>query len=220
MASRSTKTRTRTKRRRPSVLGVFGILLLIGALIAVGWLVWQYFGSNITARQSFDREIGELRQKWDGAEEQPVTEGGAVALLRVPAFGDDYEVPILRGTDTDTLKRGVGMYPTAVNPGEIGNLALAGHRVTRGEPFRRLLDLEPGDEVIVETKDAVHTYAIDTAPKDLTVQDADSWVLFPVPGKPDQEPTEAIITLTTAQDLFRSADRSVAFGHLISTQPK
>jgi sortase A len=61
---------------------------------------------------------------------------------------------------------------------------------------------------------------LDEAPRSLTVDDTATWVLDPVPGEPDREPTRALITLTTCQDLFRSADRSVGFGHLQSTRNK
>ncbi|NLT31659.1 MAG: class E sortase [Propionibacterium sp.] len=224
MTAGTRKRRSRRTRRGPSILGVLGVLLIIGGLVAIGWVGWQYWGTNITSRQAFDEETRGLRDAWQDPAAEPADgpriPGDAIALLRIPAFGDDYEVPILWGIDDPTLERGVGMYPSAVMPGEIGNFSVAGHRVTRGEPFRRLLELQTGDEVIVETRDAIHTYAINTTPTELTVQDTESWVLDPVPGKPDQEPTESIVTLTTCQDLFRSPDRSVAFGHLISTQPK
>ena len=50
--------------------------------------------------------------------------------------------------------------------------------------------------------------------------DTDTWVLDPVPGEPESKPTKALLTLTTCQDLFRSPDRSVGFGHLASTKTK
>ena len=52
--------------------------------------------------------------------------------------------------------------------GQPGNFAIAGHRVTHGSPFRKLLELRKGDEVIVETGDAVYTYELDGSPRDLT----------------------------------------------------
>ena len=79
---------------------------------------------------------------------------------------------------------------------------------------------EQGAKVIVETRDAVFTYELDDAANKLTIADTDVWVLDPVPGKPAQQPTQALITLTTCQDLFRSPDRSVAFGHLVETKKK
>ena len=92
--------------------------------------------------------------------------------------------------------------------------------MTHGEPFAQLLTLDKGDEVVVETREAIYTYVIDEPPRQLTVQESDTWVLDPVPGKPSEQPTQALITLTTCQDLFRSADRSVGFGRLASTRNK
>ena len=105
-------------------------------------------------------------------------------------------------------------------PGQIGNFAIAGHRVTHGQPFSRLLELDKGDQIVVETRSAIYTYVLDTAPRDLTVEDTATWVIDPVPGKPDATPTQPLITLTTCQDLFHSPDRSIGFGHLQNTKNK
>ena len=83
-----------------------------------------------------------------------------------------------------------------------------------------MLELDKGDKIIVETRQAVYTYVLDESPKQLTVKDTDTWVIDPVPGKPDTKPTQPLITLTTCQDLFHSPDRSIGFGHLESTQNK
>jgi sortase A len=105
-------------------------------------------------------------------------------------------------------------------PGQVGNFALAGHRITHGQPFAKLLDLRRGDEVVVETRTSVYTYVIDEPPRSLTVNADASWVLDPVPGQPTVRPSQSLITLTTCQDLFHSPDRSVGFGHLASTKNK
>lgn len=89
-----------------------------------------------------------------------------------------------------------------------------------GAPFAQLFTLRRGDQVVVETRDAVLTYVMDTSPRDLTVKDTASWVLDPVPDQPGATPTRALITHTTGQDLFHSPDRSVGFGHLASTRNK
>ena len=222
--------------RRPSPLTVLGVVLLVLGLGCLGYVGYQYVGSNVVADRAFDSGRQDLRQRWQAASTragsaspaptatpraaEPPLPGDATALLRIPAFGADYEIPILEGTDLGTLSEGVGHYPGTAQPGQVGNFALAGHRVTHGEPFRRLLQLRSGDEVVVETSTAVYTYVVDEAPRSLTVTDTATWVLDPVPGEPDAEPTRALITLTTCQDLFRSSDRSVGFGHLQSTRNK
>jgi sortase A len=216
------------RRRRRSPLTLLGIGLLVAGLACLGWVGFQYFGTNVISEQAFETETERLRVKWseedrsdpDGKKQASAIPGEAIALLRIPAFGADYEVPILNGTDLSILSRGVGHYSSTAAPGQIGNFAVAGHRVTHGQPFARLLDLKRGDDVIVETREAIYTYVLDDSPRQLTVKDSDTWVIDPVPGQPGAKPTQPLITLTTCQDLFRSADRSIGFGHLVSTQNK
>lgn len=215
---------------------VFGVVLLLAGLGLLGWVGYEYIGTNVVSERAFAEEKVQLRAKWSaegtasgrGDRSADRIEGGsssaipgeAIALLRIPAFGDDFEVPILEGTDLADLDRGVGRYSSSALPGRVGNFALAGHRITHGQPFARLLELDRGDAVIIETRDATFTYAIDDPPRDLTVPDSATWVLDPVPGEPEAKPTKALLTLTTCQDLFRSADRSVGFGRLVSTKTK
>ncbi|WP_035758530.1 class E sortase [Granulicoccus phenolivorans] len=245
-------------KKKLSPFTVLGVLLLVIGISALGWLGYQYFGTNAVSQQAFQEHRSELRSKWDqeagqpsspnapsspartpAASAQPTTgkadsgkpdpstasagkriPGEAIALLRIPRFGADFEVPILTGTDTDTLTRGVGWYESSAAPGQVGNFAIAGHRVTHGEPFAKLLELRKGDPVIVETRDKIYTYTIMVEPKDLTVQDHDTWVLDPVPGEPTKQAAKPLLTLTTCQDLFRSADRSIGFAELTSQTNK
>ncbi|WP_328990151.1 class E sortase [Kribbella sp. NBC_01245] len=204
------------------VLRWLGIVFLVAGLAVLGWVGWQYVGTGITSGKAMDDLENDLREQWK-PEAKPAAKPGLgqpVALVRIPKFGADWEKPIVQGVRDDDLAKGVGHYPDTQLPGELGNFAIAAHRVTHGSPFRKLLRLNVGDEVIVETGDAVYTYVLDTSPRDLTVKPAAGWVLQPVPGKPAAKPVKALITLTTCQDLFRSPDRSVAFGHLVKTQPK
>lgn len=219
---------------RRSVATVLGVLLLVAGLACLGWVGYQYVGTDVVAHRAYDRESEGLRGQW--ASEPPAPNptastdgtgpsaaqvpGTALALLRIPRFGDDFEVPLLAGTDLTDLAHGVGHYDGTAGPGEIGNFAVAGHRVTHGQPFAKLLTLRQGDQVVVETRKAVFTYVMDTSPDDLTVKETAGWVLDPVPDRSSASPTRALITLTTCQDLFHSPDRSVGFGHLESTLDK
>jgi len=58
---------------------------------------------------------------------------------------------IVEGIRRDDLRQGPGHYPTSPLPGQPGNVAIAGHRSTYGEPFRDLHLLEPGDLIKVTT---------------------------------------------------------------------
>jgi sortase A len=195
------------------------VFLVVGVGL-LGWVGWQYFGTGISSNAQMGKAEDSLRNQWKApaAVAKPAA-GKPFVLLRIPRFGADWEKPVVEGVDADDLARGIGHYPQTQLPGEPGNFAIAGHRVTHGSPFRKLLDLRKGDQVLVETQDAVYTYELDGSPRDLTVKPTDTWVLDPVPGRHDV-PTTSIITLTTCQDLFHSPDRSVAFGHLVKVHKK
>ncbi|SDB79788.1 sortase A [Raineyella antarctica] len=170
-------------------------------------------GSGTTAAGSGKTASGEVAA--DGTITR--TPGAAAAIMRVPAWGDGWVVPILDGTSEQVLAKGLGWYEGTAPPGQVGNFAVAGHVVTHGQPFRRLSSLPAGSTVLVETRDTIYTYAIDSS---TVVKDSDTWVVQPVPGHPGEQPTDRLITLTTCADLFRSPDRYIAFGHLVNEQAK
>ena len=208
---------------------MIGLVLLLAGLGCLGYVGYQLWGTNVSAHKTYDNERTKLKQSWSSpapstksTEKDSVRKavpGDAIGLISIPAIGVD-QVPILQGVGLDVLARGVGHYPSTVGPGEVGNFALAGHRITHGQPFANLLELNTGDKIIIETRTTIYTYQVDQAPKSLTVEDTAGWVLDPVPGHPAQQPTKKLITLTTCQDLFHSPDRSVGFGHLVSTKTK
>jgi len=92
----------------------------------------------------------------------------AIGILRIPKI--DVEVPILEGTDDLSLNRGVGHVTGTANPGENGNVAIAGHR---DGFFRGLKDVLVGDKIEMITPQRTETYIIDritiVEPSDVSV---------------------------------------------------
>ena len=80
----------------------------------------------------------------------------AIAILRIPKI--HVEVPVLEGTDDLILNRGVGHVAGTANPGENGNVAIAGHR---DGFFRGLKDVALGDTIDIATQEQTETYIID-----------------------------------------------------------
>ena len=76
----------------------------------------------------------------------PIEEGDAVARIDVPAIGVNDIV--VAGVTRDDLKRGPGHFPETPLPGQLGNVAIAGHRTTYGQPFPNDDNLNPGDDII------------------------------------------------------------------------
>lgn len=204
------------------LLLVLGLVLVLSGVAMLGWVGWQYWGTNIVSQREHDRIRTEMIEQWESGDASEAKSIEGVGLLRVPRFGDDYEVPIVDGDDPATLARGVGRDTDGAKAGQIGNLVLSGHRVTHGEPFRTFLELRAGDEVTVETRTHVYTYSLRQDGDQIRVPFTTSWPLWPVPD-PDAagEPaTEAVLTLVTCAELFHTDDRNVVIGDLESTVKK
>lgn len=181
------------------------------------YFAWQYFGTNIVAKQRQADIKQSLEVDWGKG-----IDGNAIGLLRVERFGDDYEVPIVKGFDDKALARGIGWDTTSAKPGQIGNFAIAGHRVTHGEPFSKFPKLKRGDLVEVETRRNIYTYKLRNSGTSITVDFAVGWPLWPVPDPKAraQRPTEALITMLTCSELFHTRNRNVVIGELIETIDK
>jgi sortase A len=226
--------RPRRVRRRPGWRVALGLVLLLVGLSILGWLGWEYWGTNWVSHRTQQRVISQLHRDWDAGRHQtrvPEGPGGqlvaAEAIVRIPRFGSHYAVPVLQGTSESVLAAGFGHFEGTARAGGVGNYALAGHRVTHGEPLRDMPDLQPGDRVIVETRRSVFTYRLDTGGDALVVPFTASWVLDPLPTNPDggvqppdQSAGQRLITLTTCSELFHTDNRMIAFGHLVSTRPR
>ena len=208
-----------------------GFLLIGVGLVVLGYVAWQLYGTTYVAQRDQEQTVQRTLQAWAEpvtvSEARPVPEGEATALVRIPAFGKGYVVPVFAGTSDEVLARGYGHFDHAAGPGEVGNYALAAHRITHGEPLRRMPELRPGDRVVVETRTATYTYELDTDPNDLVVDFTQGWVVDPLPTnpvrggvQPDQRPGQRLITLTTCAELFHTDERMIAFGHLVETVPK
>ena len=208
-----------------------GFLLIGTGLVVLGYVAWQLYGTTYVAKRDQEQTVERTLQAWAEpvtvSDERPVPEGDATALVRIPAFGKDYVVPVFAGTSDEVLARGYGHFDHAAGPGEVGNYALAAHRITHGEPLRRMPELRPGDRVVVETRTTTYTYELDTDPEDLVVDFTQGWVVDPLPTnpvrggvQPDQRPGQRLITLTTCAELFHTDERMIAFGHLVDTAPR
>ncbi|MFJ6406528.1 class E sortase [Streptomyces hydrogenans] len=143
--------------------------------------------------------------------------GETFAVLRIPRIG--LTVPVAQGiSKSKVLDKGyVGHYPGTAAPGRVGNVALAGHRNTHGEPFRYVNRLRKGDEITLRTREGTYTYRVDqilpvTSPRD-------TGVIQPVPRsivKPSYGYSKAgsYLTLTTCTPEFTSRYRLIVWATL------
>lgn len=236
----------RAVRALAEVTVTLGVVLL---LLVVHQLWW----TNRQAHDAAQDRVGQLERQWAHPERPPVpppaevpgaspTTGPAprprtpaarpappprpdagYAVLRIPRLGLD--VPVAEGTGrAAVLDKGyAGHYPGTAQPGDTGNVALAGHRNTHGEPFRHLDRMRPGDTVRIDTADAVHTYVVRAVLPRTTP--GDTGVLAPVPRStvhPAYGFTApgAYLTLTTCTPEFTSTYRLIVWAVLRGTRPR
>jgi sortase A len=231
-----------------TVLGVLGELLITASALVLLFLGWQLWWNDMIMANSQSSAASEISQDWiaqDTATPLPETttdpvepdaapvavdygnpvvaavpgNATAFAVLYVPRFGADYHRSIAEGTGHDVLnsnRLGIGHYPGTQMPGEIGNFAVAAHRSAFGGGMHLINELQLGDAIYVQTADGYYTYRYrDTE----YVAPSQVQVLASVPNYPDGIPVDRIITLTSCNPLYSTAERIIAYGVLESWQP-
>jgi sortase A len=89
--------------------------------------------------------------------EEPYVDLGRI---QIPAIGVDKQM--LEGVSLTTLDVAPGHWPGTAMPGQLGNVVVAGHRVSHDHPFRNLDKLVAGDQVIFTTTAGTFTYLVDS----------------------------------------------------------
>ena len=69
-----------------------------------------------------------------------------IGSIEIPKLG--LAVPLNEGISLHSIDRGPSHWPGTAMPGRVGNVVVAGHRVTKTRPFRHIDTLVPGDEII------------------------------------------------------------------------
>lgn len=207
------------------VLGIVGELMITAGVVLGLFVAWQLLWTDVVGDGEQAETVSQLEDSFRvptdhddaPATRKPAEFGDAFAILRIPRFGPAYAKPVLEGTDRLTLQKGIGHYPESVMPGEIGNFAVAGHRTTYGKPFNKVAELKAGDLIIVETRESYFVYEVY---EDLIVAPTQTEVVAPVPGRRlGEQPTEALMTMTSCHPMFSSRQRWVTHSRLIQTIP-
>jgi sortase A len=132
----------------------------------------------------------------------PPPAGEAVAIIKIPKIG--IEKAVVEGTGVPDLKKGPGHYVGTPMPGQPGNAAIAGHRTTYGAPFNRIDELEPGDPIIVTTRQGSFRYEMT---QQEIVKPSDVRVLDPTPDNR--------LTLTSCNPKYSARQRIVVVARLV-----
>lgn len=127
--------------------------------------------------------------------------GDAIGKLTIHSIGVSKYV--VEGTDTASLRKGPGHYPSTPLPGQRGTAAIAGHRTTYGAPFRHLDKLKPGDRLVLDMPYGRFVYIVQHLS---IVDDQDLSVL--------KRKSYNRLVLSACHPLYSAAQRIVAFARL------
>lgn len=176
-----------------------------------GWLAQRQAANELVAlEESFAdvaprgdrRSVGrlarlQLRQSETG---QPI---GRLLIAAI-----DLNIVAVEGTDSATLKKGPGRYPETAFPGQGRTVAIAGHRTTYLAPFRRINELGPGDEVVLEMPYGTFTYRF-----------AKQRIVDPSQVGVVRDVGYERMVLTACHPLYSAAQRIVVFARLQDVEP-
>jgi sortase A len=140
--------------------------------------------------------------------ERRVRNGGAVGRISIPSIGASFVV--VKGTDTEDLESGPGIYSETRFPGVAGTTAIAGHRTTYLAPFRHIDALRRGSVIRLKMPYAEFTYRV-TGQLVVAPTDVDAAV---------SEVGYQRLVLSACTPLFSAAKRLLVYARLIRTVPR
>jgi sortase A len=211
------------RRTRSGALVVGEISLTFG-LLAMLLAAYMVYGKPMEISRAQARLSEALDHQWatipaptgEPAAPQPepaVTDGQPASRLHSPAMEARWVV--VEGVSQRALRKGPGHYPTSAAPGELGNFAVAGHRIP--SIFWDLDVLRPGDPVVVETRSRWYVYRVLGT---RIVRPDHHGVLADDPFEPGAPATRRLLTLTTCHPLLNNYERLIVHAELDRATPK
>lgn len=129
-----------------------------------------------------------------------------LGTIEIPKLG--LSVPLNQGISLKSIDRGPSHWPGTALPGNVGNVVIAGHRVTHSKPFRHIDTLVAGDEIIYVVDGVRSVYAVTS--HEVVTPDA-TWIV--------KQTEESKTTLFACHPPGSARYRYVVYGALVSSTP-
>ena len=165
-------------------IGIFALgsvsFALLDARLYQAYQTWQFEqalkknGQSMSNAERLDLPIlPKVLEETKRVRTENLGAGAASPLGRIEISRIGLRAMILEGTDDRTLRRAVGHIPDTLLPGQLGNVAIAGHRDTF---FRPLRNIRKDDEITLATLSGSYRYHVDSTrvvePEDIQVLEA------------------------------------------------
>ena len=207
----------RVARATGEILITFGLIVLLFAL-------YEVYGKTALVDAHQNTLDKQLTQSWGAPSPSPstgaaTTPAGAAEPLPGSAFARLY-IPVLQkhwvvveGVSLHDIEFAPGHYPGTALPGQIGNFAVAGHRIP--SIFWNLQELQKGQLIVVQTRDEWYVYKV-TVNEIVTPTSIE--VVAPTPDHVGATPTRAMMTLTTCNPKWADYQRMAVHAVLTKKQ--
>ena len=185
-----------------------GLLLIAVGLIIIGTVVYkkvETIRKQKAVIEMFESGIseGSLTSK-EEVNLEDINGYTPIAIIEIPSI--KLSQALVEGISDDVLKYFLGHFNDSAAPGEKGNFAVAGHRVSDyTDAFINLYKVKAGDEVIVKAHDKKYTYVVE-----------DNFIVEPEDVHVLDDTKEATMTLVTCT--VGAKQRVIVKGRLISEE--
>ena len=161
-------------------------IVIIAALSAIGIVCT---GLTVRPQEFVDPNGATLKNSaWQAShpDKELVHRGDILGVLQIPRLG--LAVPVVEGSEGDSLDKGAGHIPQTAFPGHRGNAGIAAHRDTCFRPLRFIL---PNDDILITTPRGSYHYVV-----------ASTEIVRPQDGRVLHRTPERTLTLVTCYPFF------------------
>lgn len=142
---------------------IIGLVLIIVGLSIIASIVYKKIETNNKQKELqniLEQVINDEPRELSKEEEENLINGyKPIALMEIPSI--NLSQGLVEGIADDVLQYYLGHFEGSAMPGEKGNFAVAGHRVSDySEAFVNLYKAEIGDEILVKANKKEYVYEI------------------------------------------------------------
>lgn len=184
---------------------IIGLVLIIVGLSIIASIVYKKIETNNKQKELqniLEQVINDEPKELSKEEEEKLINGyKPIALMEIPSI--NLSQGLVEGIADDVLQYYLGHFEGSAMPGEKGNFAVAGHRVSDySEAFVNLYKAEIGDEILVKANKKEYVYEI-----------TESFIVAPDRVDVLDDTEDATITLVTCT--VGAKERVIVKGKLI-----
>ena len=182
---------------------LLGRSMIAAGLLLLSFVAYQLWGTGLSEGRAQNTLAAQF------VTQQPTKPqfGGLVGRISIPSIG--LSKFVVAGVRLSDLKKGPGLFAGSPLPGQLGNVAIAGHRTTYGAPFGRIDEIHDGDVISLESDNGKFTYIVKGEPRIIAASD--------IAVARTTDPTTATLTLVSCHPKWTASQRIIVVATLDSS---